>query len=47
LPIGAVREQAARDNAAIIEALRQRDGAVARELIRAYLLRTLMSVSTS
>jgi GntR family transcriptional repressor for pyruvate dehydrogenase complex len=47
LPIGAVREQAARDNAAIVEALRQRNGAAARELIRAYLLRTLMSVSTS
>lgn len=47
LPISAVREAAARDNAAIIEALRQRDAARARELINNYLLRTLMSVSES
>jgi GntR family transcriptional regulator, transcriptional repressor for pyruvate dehydrogenase complex len=47
LPISAVREQAVRDNEAIVEALRKRDGAAAREMIRAYLVRTLMSVSTS
>lgn len=47
LPISAVREAAARDNAAIVEALRKRDAAAARELISTYLLRTLMSVSDS
>jgi GntR family transcriptional repressor for pyruvate dehydrogenase complex len=47
LPISAVREAAARDNAAIVEALRKRDAAAARELISTYLLRTLMSVSSS
>ncbi|TCR66409.1 FCD domain-containing protein [Bosea sp. BK604] len=47
LPISAVREAAARDNAAIIDALRQRDAVKARELISNYLLRTLMSVSES
>ena len=47
VPIGAVREAAVRDNAAIVEALRRRDTATARELIRAYLLRTLMSVGGS
>lgn len=46
LPISAVREEAARDNEAIVEALRRRDAAAAREMIRAYLLRTLVSVST-
>ncbi|MGL4291767.1 MAG: FCD domain-containing protein, partial [Phreatobacter sp.] len=47
LPISAVREVAARDNAAIVEALRSRDAAAARDAIRGYLLRTLMSVSDS
>ena len=47
LPMSAVREAAARDNAAIVEALTKRDAAAARELIRSYLLRTLMSVSES
>lgn len=47
LPISAVREAAARDNAAIIDALRDRDANKARELISGYLLRTLMSVSES
>jgi DNA-binding FadR family transcriptional regulator len=47
LPISAVREAAARDNAAIVEALRKRDGAAARELINTYLVRTLMSASDS
>lgn len=47
LPISAVREAAARDNAAIVDALRKRDAATARELIGSYLLRTLMSVSES
>lgn len=47
LPISAVREAAARDNALIVEALRKRDAAKARELISSYLLRTLMSVSES
>ncbi len=47
LPISAVREAAARDNAAIVEALRRRDGAAARELINTYLVRTLMSVGGS
>ena len=47
LPIGAVREAAARDNGAIVEALTRRDGAAARDLIRQYLLRTLMSVDAS
>jgi GntR family transcriptional repressor for pyruvate dehydrogenase complex len=41
----AVRAAAARDNAAIVEALRRRDAAAASEMIRTYLLRTLMSVS--
>jgi GntR family transcriptional repressor for pyruvate dehydrogenase complex len=47
LPVSAVREAAARDNAAIVEALRKRDGAAARELINTYLVRTLMSASDS
>jgi GntR family transcriptional repressor for pyruvate dehydrogenase complex len=47
LPISAVREAAARDNAAIVEALRSRDAVAAREVIRSYLLRTLLSVSDS
>jgi GntR family transcriptional regulator, transcriptional repressor for pyruvate dehydrogenase complex len=47
LPMSAVREAAARDNQAIIDALTRRDAAAARELIRGYLLRTLMSVSES
>lgn len=47
LPISAVREAAAHDNAAIVEALRKRDGAAARELINTYLVRTLMSVGGS
>jgi GntR family transcriptional repressor for pyruvate dehydrogenase complex len=47
LPISAVREAAARDNAAIVEALRKRDPLAARELISAYLLRTLVSASDS
>jgi GntR family transcriptional repressor for pyruvate dehydrogenase complex len=47
LPISAVREAAARDNAAIIDALKLRDAVKARELISGYLLRTLMSVSES
>jgi GntR family transcriptional repressor for pyruvate dehydrogenase complex len=47
VPIGAVREAAVRDNAAIVEALCRRDTETARELIRAYLLRTLMSVGGS
>ena len=47
LPISAVREAAARDNARIVEALQKRDAAKARELISSYLLRTLMSVSES
>lgn len=47
LPIGAVREAAAKDNEAIVEALVRRDTEAARELIRTYLLRTLMSVGGS
>ncbi|WP_426413349.1 FadR/GntR family transcriptional regulator [Bradyrhizobium ganzhouense] len=47
LPMSAVREAAAHDNAAIVDALTRRDAATARELIRSYLLRTLMSVSES
>lgn len=47
LPIGAVREAAARDNEAIVDALVRRDTEAARELIRTYLLRTLMSVGGS
>lgn len=47
VPIGAVREAAVRDNAAIVEALGRRDTETARELIRAYLLRTLISVGGS
>lgn len=47
VPIGAVREAAVRDNAAIVDALCRRDTATARDLIRAYLLRTLMSVGGS
>jgi DNA-binding FadR family transcriptional regulator len=47
VPIGAVREAAVRDNAAIVEALCRRDTETARALIRAYLLRTLMSVGGS
>lgn len=47
LPISAVREAAVRDNAEIVAALRSRDAVAAREAIRTYLLRTLMSVSDS
>ena len=44
-PLARVRETACRDNAAIIAALRSRDGERARELIHDYLVRTLFSVS--
>lgn len=47
MPAGAVREAAMRDNAAIVDALGRRDTETARDLIRAYLLRTLMSVGGS
>ncbi|CEJ10168.1 HTH-type transcriptional regulator LutR [bacterium YEK0313] len=47
LPISAVREAAVRDNAEIVAALRSRDAVAAREAIRNYLLRTLMSVGDS
>ncbi|MCW3474330.1 FadR/GntR family transcriptional regulator [Limobrevibacterium gyesilva] len=47
IAVSAVRETAVRDNAAIIDALRQRDRTAARELIRTYLLRTLLSVGGS
>ncbi|QCK87441.1 FadR family transcriptional regulator [Phreatobacter aquaticus] len=45
--IAARREAAAKDNEAIVDALVRRDTEVARELIRTYLLRTLMSVGGS
>jgi GntR family transcriptional regulator, transcriptional repressor for pyruvate dehydrogenase complex len=44
LPVSAVLEHAISDNAAIVDALRSRDGAAARDLIRANLTRTLLSV---
>lgn len=44
-PLVLVRQTACRDNAAIIAALRARDAARARELMRDYLVRTLYSVS--
>lgn len=46
-PLALVRETACRDNAAIIAALRARDGAKARELVHQYLVRTLFSVSNA
>lgn len=44
-PLASVRQTACRDNAAIIAALRARDGRRARELVHDYLVRTLFSVS--
>lgn len=44
-PLAVVRQAACRDNAAIIAALRARDGKRARELVHDYLVRTLFSVS--
>lgn len=46
-PLALVRETACRDNAAIIAALRARDGKRARELVHDYLVRTLFSVSNA
>lgn len=46
-PLALVRETACRDNAAIIAALRARDGKKARELVHDYLVRTLFSVSNA
>lgn len=46
-PLALVRETAYRDNAAIIAALRARDGKKARELVHDYLVRTLFSVSNA
>lgn len=46
-PLALVRETACRDNAAIIAALRARDGKRARELLHDYLVRTLFSVSNA
>jgi DNA-binding FadR family transcriptional regulator len=46
-PLALVREAACRDNAAIIAALRARDGKRARELMHDYLVRTLLSVSNA
>ncbi|WP_028035379.1 FadR/GntR family transcriptional regulator [Chelativorans sp. J32] len=45
-PVSAVRETAYRDNLKIVEALKNRDSAAAREAIREYLLRTLSSASS-
>jgi DNA-binding FadR family transcriptional regulator len=44
-PLALVRETACRDNAAIVAALRAREGARARELVHNYLMRVLFSVS--
>lgn len=44
-PVSAVRETAYRDNLEIVEALKRRDGAAARDAIRSYLLRTLSNSS--
>jgi DNA-binding FadR family transcriptional regulator len=44
-PLSLVRESACRDSAAIIAALRARDGTRVRELVQDYLVRTLSSVS--
>lgn len=46
-PLAVVRETAYGDSRAIVEALRARDSARAREAIRCYLLRTLSSASGS
>ena len=46
-PLALVRQTACRDNAAIIAALRKRDGKKARELVHDYLVRTLFSVSNA
>lgn len=46
-PLTLVRQTACRDNAAIIAALRARDGQRARELVHDYLVRTLFSVSSA
>jgi DNA-binding FadR family transcriptional regulator len=46
-PLALVRQTACRDNAAIVTALRTRDAATARELMRDYLVRTLASVSAA
>jgi DNA-binding FadR family transcriptional regulator len=45
VPLPMLRDAAVRDNAAIVEALQARDGALARRLISDYLQRTLMSIS--
>jgi len=44
-PLPSVRQHACRDQAAIIAALSARDGKLARELVRDYLVRTLASVN--
>jgi len=46
-PLALVRQTACRDNAAIIAALRARDGKLARELVHEYLVRTLFSVGNA
>ncbi|MFC7400016.1 FadR/GntR family transcriptional regulator [Chelatococcus sp. GCM10030263] len=46
-PLAMVRQTACRDNAAIVAALRARDAATARDLMRDYLVRTLASVSAA
>lgn len=46
-PLALVRTTACRDNAAIVAALRDRDGKRARELMHDYLVRTLFSVSNA
>lgn len=46
-PVAAVREKAWEANAAIVEALRARDGDTARERIRSYLIDTLSTTSQS
>lgn len=46
-PLALMRQTACRDNAAIVAALRARDGKLARELVHEYLVRTLFSVANS
>jgi DNA-binding FadR family transcriptional regulator len=46
LPVSMVREAAVIENTAIVDALRRRDATAATQLIRGYLQRTLVSVSS-
>lgn len=47
LPVSQIKAIALAENAAIVDALVRRDGQTARQLIHAYLLRTLLTATDS